>query len=397
LPKKIETFVEVYKIDINHSFRVSSKGKHFKFKIFVVKKEEGKPMEIGLTTFVETTPDPKTGKVISHAQRLREVVEEIVLADEVGLDIYGVGEHHRKDYACSSPAVLLAAAATKTKHIKLSSAVTVLSSDDPVRVYQDFATVDAVSNGRAEIMAGRGSFIESFPLFGYDLQDYDELFEEKLDLLLQIQNEEIINWSGKHRPAIHNRGVYPRPEGEIPIWIASGGTPQSAVRAGVLGLPLCLAIIGGSPLQFAPLVKLYYRAAKEAGHDISKLKVATHSHGFVAGTTEEAVEKFFPPTSYAMNVLAKERGWGPYTQATFDHARSLEGALYCGDVKTVAEKIIFLRKNVGITRFMLHCPVGSMPHQDVMRCIELLGKEVAPIVREEVAKWEAEGNGQIKI
>lgn len=356
---------------------------------------EGMRMEIGLTTFVETTPDVRTGKVISHAERLREVVEEIQLADEVGLDVYGVGEHHRKDYACSSPAVLLAAAATKTKNIKLTSAVTVLSSDDPVRVYQQFATLDAISNGRAEIMAGRGSFIESFPLFGYDLQDYDELFEEKLDLLLQIQKQEIIHWNGKHRPSINGRGVYPRPENEVPIWIASGGTPQSVARAGALGLPLCLAIIGGSPLQFAPLVKLYYRAAKEAGHDISKLKVASHSHGFVAETTEEAVEKFFPPTQYAMNVLGRERGWGPYTQATFDYARSLEGALYCGDVKTVADKIIFLRKNVGITRFMLHCPVGSMAHEDVMRCIELLGKEVAPIVREEVAKWEAEGNGQI--
>lgn len=350
-------------------------------------------MEIGLTTFVETTPDVETGQVISHAERIREVVEEIVLADQVGLDVFGVGEHHRKDYACSAPAVLLAAAASQTKRIRLTSAVSVLSSDDPVRVFQEFSTVDAISNGRAEIMAGRGSFIESFPLFGYDLKDYDELFDEKLDLLLKIRDSEIINWSGKHRASIPNRGVYPRPvQDQLPVWIASGGTPQSVVRAGVLGLPLCLAIIGGSPLQFAPLVKLYYRAAKEAGHDTSKLTVASHSHGFVADTTDTANEKFFPPTQRAMNVLGRERGWGQYTRETFDHARSLEGALYVGDVKTVAEKIIFLRKNVGITRFMLHCPVGSMPHEDVMKAIELLGKEVAPIVREEIAKWEADGN-----
>ncbi len=350
-------------------------------------------MELGLTTFVETTPDVNTGEVKSHAERLREVLEEIILADEVGLDIFGVGEHHRKDYACSTPAVLLAAAAARTKNIRLSSAVTVLSSDDPVRVFQEFSTVDAISNGRAEIMAGRGSFIESFPLFGYDLKDYDELFDEKLDLLLKIRENEIVNWEGKHRPSIHNRGVYPRPvQDPLPVWIASGGTPQSVVRAGALGLPLALAIIGGSPLQFAPLVNLYYKAAQQAGHDKSKLTVATHSHGFIADTTEIAIDKFFPPTQYAMSKIGRERGWGDYTRATFDHARSLEGALYVGDVKTVAEKIIFLRKNVGVTRFMLHCPVGSMPHEDVMRAIELLGKEVAPIVREEVAKWELENS-----
>lgn len=348
-------------------------------------------MELGITTFVETTPTVRTGKVITHAERLREIVEEIELADSVGLDVYGVGEHHRKDFACSTPAVLLAAAASRTKHIRLTSAVTVLSSDDPVRVFQEFSTVDAISNGRAEIMAGRGSFIESFPLFGYNLNDYDELFDEKLDLLLNIRENEIVNWEGKHRPSIHNRGVYPRPvQNPLPVWIASGGTPKSVVKAGTLGLPLCLAIIGGSPLQFSPLVKLYYRAAKKAGHDLSKLQVASHSHGFVAETTEEAVDKFFPPTQYVMNVLARERGWAPYTRETFDYARTLEGALYVGDVKTVAEKIIFLRKNVGITRFMLHCPLGSMPHEDVMKSIELFGKEVAPIVREEVEKWEKE-------
>ena len=349
-------------------------------------------MEIGLTTFVETTPDVETGKVLSHAERIREVVEEIVLADEVGLDVYGVGEHHRRDYAASSPAVVLAAAASRTKRIRLTSAVTVLSSDDPVRVFQQFSTLDAISNGRAEIMAGRGSFIESFPLFGYDLDDYNELFDEKLDLLLKIQQSEKVTWSGKHRPPIQNRGIYPIPvQDPLPVWIASGGTPQSVVRAGMLGLPLVLAIIGGSPRQFARLVQLYKRAAQEAGHDVSKLPVASHSHGFIAESTDLAAEKFFPSTQQAMNVLGRERGWGQYTRETFDSARSLEGALYVGDAETVAKKIIHLRKTVGITRFMLHVPVGSMPHDDVMKAIELLGKEVAPMVREEIARWEAEG------
>lgn len=348
-------------------------------------------MEIGVTTFVETTPDMATGKTLTHAERIREVVEEIELADQVGLDVFGVGEHHRKDYAASNPATILAAGAALTKNIRLTSAVTVLSSDDPVRVFQQFATLDAISNGRAEIMVGRGSFIESFPLFGYDLKDYDELFIEKLDLLLKIRDEEVITWSGKFRPAIRNQGVYPRPvQNPLPIWIASGGTPESVARAGALGLPLVLAIIGGSPLHFKPLVDLYKRMAAKHGHDPEKLVVASHSHGFVAETTEIASEKFFPSTQYAMNVLAKERGWPPYTRKTYDEMRKLEGALYVGDPQTVAEKIIFLRKNVGITRFFLHVPVGSMPHEDVMRAIELLGKEVAPIVREEVSRWEKE-------
>ncbi|WP_428911504.1 LLM class flavin-dependent oxidoreductase [Niallia sp. Krafla_26] len=347
-------------------------------------------MELGISTFVETTPDVNTGKVISHAERIREVVEEIVLADEVGLDVFGVGEHHRVDYACSSPAVLLSAAAAQTKNIRLTSAVTVLSSDDPVRVFQDFATVDAISNGRAEIMAGRGSFIESFPLFGYDLKDYDELFNEKLDLLLEICRSEIVNWSGRHRPSIQNRGIYPRPvQDPLPVWIASGGTPESTARAGHLGLPLVLAIIGGSPLHFEPLVRLYQRTASRAGHDVTKLSVASHSHGFVAESDEIAADQFFPSTQYAMSKLGQERGWGPYTRSTFDSARRLEGALYVGSPKTVAEKIIYLRKNVGITRFMLHCPVGTMPHENVMKSIELFGKEVAPMVREEVEKWES--------
>ena len=279
----------------------------------------------------------------------------------------------------------------RQKSIKLTSAVSVLSSDDPVRLYQQFATVDAISNGRAEIMAGRGSFIESFPLFGYDLQDYDALFDEKLDLLLKINESEKVTWNGQHRASIADLGVYPRPDQDrLPIWIASGGTPQSAVRAGILGLPLVLAIIGGSPLQFERIVDLYKQAATQAGHDVSKLKVASHSHGFVGETTAEAKDKFFPSTAQAMNVLGRERGWGPYTRNTFEAASSLEGALYVGDAETVAEKIIFLRKNVGVERFMLHVPVGSMPHDEVLRAIELLGTEVAPIVKAEIERWEAE-------
>ncbi|MGM1022396.1 MAG: LLM class flavin-dependent oxidoreductase [Bacillota bacterium] len=348
-------------------------------------------MEIGISTFVETTPDTQTGEVISHAQRIREVVEEIVLADRVGLDVYGVGEHHRKDYAASAPAVILAAAASQTQRIRLTSAVTVLSSDDPVRVFQDFATLDSISNGRAEIMAGRGSFIESFPLFGYDLDNYDELFDEKLELLLKIRDSEKVTWKGGHRPAINNLGVYPRPvQNPLPVWIGSGGNQESVVRAGLLGLPLVLAIIGGSPVQFAPLVELYKKAAAHAGHDASILPVASHSHGFIAENTELAANKFFPSTQQSMNVLGRERGWGPYTRSSFDAARSFEGALYVGDPNTVAKKIIHLRKQVGITRFLLHVPVGTMPHDDVMRAIELLGTEVAPRVREEISKWESE-------
>lgn len=251
-------------------------------------------MQIGVSTFVETSPDVQTGEVMSHAQRLREVVEEIVLADQVGLDVFGVGEHHRKDYAASSPAVVLAAAASQTKRIRLTSAVTVLSSADPVRVFQDFATLDGISNGRAEIMAGRGSFIESFPLFGYDLNDYDELFNEKLELLLKIRESEKVTWRGGHRPAIHDLGVYPRPvQDPLPVWIGSGGTTDSIVRAGLLGLPLVLAIIGGRPLQFAQLVDLYKRAAVHAGHDPSRLPVASHSHGFIADDNQAAADKFF--------------------------------------------------------------------------------------------------------
>lgn len=344
-------------------------------------------IEIGISTFLEADPDPVTGKTITHAERIQRAVEEIVLADQVGLDVYGIGEHHRIDYASSAPEVILAAAAAQTKHIRLTSAVTVLSSDDPVRVYQAFSTLDAISRGRAEIMAGRGSFIEAFPLFGYDLNDYNELFDEKLELLLKICASEKISWPGGHRPAIDNLGIYPRAvQDPLPVWIASGGTPQSVARAGVLGLPIVLAIIGGQPERFAPLVQLYKDAATKAGHDPQKLPVATHSHGFIADTPERAAEIFFPPHQAQFNKLGRERGWPHYDYAAFEQARSLQGALYVGDPEYVAEKIVLLRKNLGVTRFMLHCDFGSISHQDTLRSIELLGTKVAPLVRQEIAR-----------
>ncbi|ETT47416.1 MULTISPECIES: Atu2307/SP_0267 family LLM class monooxygenase [unclassified Paenibacillus] len=345
-------------------------------------------MELGISTFVETTPDVNTGVTLSHAERLREVVEEIVLADQVGLDVYGVGEHHRPDFAASSPAVLMAAAVPLTTRIRLTSAVMILSSADPVRVFQDFATLDGISGGRAEIMVGRGSFTESFPLFGYDLKDYEELFDEKLDLLLKLREPGKVSWSGKHRPAITNLEIYPRPEqNPLPVWIASAGTPESAVRAGTLGLPFALAIIGNvNPSDYAMHVRLYKEAAAKAGHDVSKLPIASHSHGYVAETDELAVEGFFPSTHARTNVRAVEKGLPSYQRTDYDDARSFDGALYVGDPDTVARKIIHLYEHVGITRFLLHVPHGSMPHAQVMQAIRLFGTEVAPRVREGIKR-----------
>ncbi|NIK71937.1 Atu2307/SP_0267 family LLM class monooxygenase [Paenibacillus sp. BK720] len=351
-------------------------------------------MEIGVDTFVETTPDVVTGETISHAERLRQVVEEIVLADKVGLDVFGVGEHHRKEFGDSATAVILAAAAPMTKNIRLTSSVTVLSAADPVRLFQQFATLDGISNGRAEIIAGRGSMVDAFPLFGYNLNDYDALFEEKLELLLKLRESEKVTWKGGFRPAFKDLGIYPRPvQSKLPVWLGSGGNAGSVIRAGQLGLPLVLAIIGGSPLNFAPLVPLYKKAAERAGHDVSKLQIAVHSLGYVAESNSLAVDQYFPPTQASFNYFAKERGWTPYTRAQFDVSRSLEGALYLGDPETVANKILFMRKHLGFSRFFMHLPVGTMPHEEVMKAIELLGTVVAPRVREEVAKLETEGTG----
>ncbi|MEA2481018.1 MAG: hypothetical protein QOJ07_2940 [Thermoleophilaceae bacterium] len=342
-------------------------------------------MEIGIYTFAELAAGQ--GGTLDPARRLRNLIEEIELADQVGLDVFGVGEHHRPDFAVSSPAVVLAAAAERTERIRLTSAVTVLSSDDPVRVFQDFATLDGLSGGRAEIMAGRGSFIESFPLFGYDLDDYDELFAEKLDLLLALRASERVTWTGRHRPSIDDIGVYPRPvQDPLPVWIAVGGTPQSVVRAASLGLPLALAIIGGRPERFVPLVDLYRRAAEESGHDPAKLPVSINSHAFVAATSQQAGDGYFPSYSGMMNRIGRERGWPPMSRAQFDEGRSPRGALVVGSPEEVAEKVLFQHELFGHQRFMAQISVGAMPHAEVMRAIELMGTEVAPLVRAEVER-----------
>ncbi|HEY0584311.1 MAG TPA: LLM class flavin-dependent oxidoreductase [Chloroflexota bacterium] len=343
-------------------------------------------MQLGLYTFAEVSADPRTGDAISPAQRLRNLIEEIELADQVGLDVFGVGEHHRPDFAVSAPTVVLGAAAERTKRIRLSSAVTVLSSDDPVRVFQQFATVDLLSQGRAEIMAGRGSFIESFPLFGYDLNDYDELFGEKLELLLKLRESTRVTWSGKHRPALDGLAVYPRPyQEELPIWVAVGGNPGSAVRAGTLGLPMAVAIIGGTPERFTGLVDLYREAGHRAGHDPSRLKVSINSHTFVADTSQQAAEQFFPSYAAMMNRIGRERGWSGLGRADFDALRSPRGALLVGSPEEVTDKILFEHELFGHDRFLAQLSVGAMPHEQILHAIELLGARVAPAVRKALA------------
>src|SRR4051794_17699974 len=345
-------------------------------------------MELGIYTFAELTPDATTGATISAHQRLRDLVEEIELADQVGLDVFGVGEHHRPDFAVSAPAIVLAAAAERTKEIRLTSAVSVISSDDPVRVFQDFATLDLLSGGRAEIMAGRGSFIESFPLFGYDLEHYDELFAEKLQLLLDLRASEHVTWSGTHRAAIDGLGVYPRPlQDEIPIWIAVGGNPPSVIRAGVLGLPMALAIIGGEPARFAPLADLHRRAAEEAGH--GRLPLSINSHGYVAETSQQAREEAFPPFAAMMNKIGRERGWPPMSRPQFDASTTMRGANFVGSPQEVVEKILFQHEIFDHDRFLVQFSVGTLPHDKVMRSIELFGTEVAPVVRKELERRAA--------
>lgn len=343
-------------------------------------------MEVGIYTFAETPVDPNTGRQLGAGQRIRDLLEEIELADQVGLDVFGVGEHHRADYAVSAPAIVLAAAAARTKRIRLTSAVTVLSSDDPVRVFQQFAMIDQISGGRAEIMAGRGSFIESFPLFGYDLADYDELFSEKLELLLKLREHERVTWSGKHRAPIDDRPVYPRPaQDPLPVWVAVGGTPHSVIRAATLGLPMALAIIGGAPERFKPMVDLYREAAERAGHDPSKLPVSINSHGFIAYDAREAAEAAFPPMAETMSRIGRERGWPPYTRRQFDAECTLRGALFVGSPQEIIDKILFQYELFRHQRFLIQLTVGPMPHAQVMRAIELLGTEVAPVVRREIA------------
>lgn len=337
-------------------------------------------MQIGVDSFVATAKSGPTGDVT----RVQELLEEIVLADQVGLDVFGVGEHHRADYVSSAPAVLLAAAAARTKRIRLASAVTVLSSDDPVRVFQQFATLDLISQGRAEIIVGRGSFIESYPLFGLDLEDYDELAAEKLDLLLKVRAETSVRWSGKHRPALTGQGVYPRPfQTPLPVFIGVGGTPQSVERAATLGLPLIVAIIGGSPRQFRPLVDLYRETWRKAGHPADRLFVGIHNIGFLADTTEQARETFWPAYRDAFGKIGRERGWAPPTRPQFDAQCGPLGALLVGDAEQAAEKILEENKALGgIDRLTVLIDNRVLTHAQIMRAIELLGTKVAPLVRQ---------------
>jgi probable LLM family oxidoreductase len=323
---------------------------------------------------------------------MRNLIEEAQLADELGLDLFAVGEHHRSDYLVSSPATALAAIAAVTKRIHLSSAVTVLSSDDPVRVFQQFAHVDLISGGRAEIMAGRGSFIESFPLFGYDLDDYDELFAEKLELLLAIRDSNPVTWSGRHRAPLTEAGIYPRPvQDPLPIWVAVGGTPQSVVRAGTLGLPLTLAIIGGQPARFKPLVDLYRQAFEAAGHDPEQAKVAINTHAFVGATSDQADAAFAAPYLGVMNRIGRERGWPPSGRAEYEALRSPRGALAVGSPEQVAEKILYEHELFGNERYVGQMSLGAVRHQDVLRSIELFASEVAPLVRAGLAADEPVG------
>ncbi|HWF34074.1 MAG TPA: LLM class flavin-dependent oxidoreductase [Solirubrobacteraceae bacterium] len=340
-------------------------------------------MELGLATFADLSGS------VSPEQRMRDLLEEVELADQLGLDVFAIGEHHRPDFLVSSPAVVLGAAAVRTERIRLSSAVTVLSSDDPVRIFQQFAEVDLLSGGRAEIMAGRGSFIESFPLFGYDLDDYDELYAEKLELLLKIRDHERVTWSGRHRAPLKDAVIWPRPvQDRLPIWVAVGGTPQSVVRAATLGLPLTIAIIGGEPARFQPLVELYREAARRSGHNPADLPIAINTHAFLAETSEQADSAFAAPYLAMMNRIGRERGWPPSGREAYEALRSPRGALAVGSPEQVAEKLLYEHELFGHQRYVAQMSVGAVAHRDVLRSMELFGTQVAPLVREEVARRE---------
>jgi len=341
-------------------------------------------MELGISTFGEVTPDHLAGKAVNAHERAQQLLEEVKLADEVGLDVFAFGEHHRPDFIISAPEIFMAAAAAITKNIRLSSSVTVLSSADPVRTFQNFATVDLISNGRAEMIAGRGSFIESFPLFGFDLDDYDALFTEKLEMFLEINKHEILNWKGKFRAPVTNQGIYPRPYQEsIPVWIGVGGTPASAKRAGSLNLPMIIAILGSAPKHFVPFVELYRESAAKAGHDISKLQLAISSQFFVAENTAQAADEFYPSYEALMNRVGKDRGWSPMNRESFEYLRK-DGPLVVGDVQYVVDKILKQHELFQNTRFVAQLVTGHTAHADVLKSIELYGTKVAPIVRREL-------------
>lgn len=344
-------------------------------------------MEFGISTFGEVIPDNSAGNAVNAYKRAQELIAEGKLADEIGLDVYALGEHHRPDYMVSAPEVMLAAVAAVTKNIKLTSAVTVLSSADPVRTFQNFATLDLISGGRAEIMAGRGSFIESFPLFGYDLNDYDDLFEEKLDMLLQINEQEKLTWKGKLRAPINNKGVYPRPyQNKLPIWIAVGGTPASVVRAGKLNLPLTIAILGGDPAQFVPLVNLYRRSAQEAGHDVNKLQLSINQHMYLADDDQQASDEFWPIYSAVMNRIGKERGWSPMSREQFEYMRSPQGSLLVGSPERIIEKLVYGYGIFKNTRFLSQTISGNIDPAKLLHSIELFGTKVAPEVRRRIGQ-----------
>lgn len=338
-------------------------------------------LEIGIGMFGDLTFDQESQKFQSTSQKLNEIVEQVRLADELGIDVFAIGEHHRQDYSVSSPEVILAALSTVTKRIKLASGVTVLSSSDPVKVYQDFATVDLLSGGRAEIIAGRGSFIESYPLFGYDLKDYESLFEEKLDLLLKINTTEKLTWSGKHRASLVNQTVYPRAQRPIPVWIAVGGTPESVYRAARLGLPLIVAIIGGQPRQFRPLIEFYKEEYLKHGHNPDEMQVGVHSHTFVTDSDDQLIQKYFPYYAGQMDRVGRSRGWAPYSIQQFLGGLTKDGALYMGEANLVAEKIIETIEMFGLTRYVAHMDVGGPPQKDMMKNIELFGTKVLPQIR----------------
>ena len=339
-------------------------------------------MEFGLSSFGDLNPTRESDRLIDPASRIRDLLEEIRIADEAGIDVFGLGEHHRPDYAISAPEIVLAAAATRTSRIRLSSAVTVVSSADPVRVYQDFATLDLLSGGRAEIWAGRGSFIESFPLFGQDLDDYDDLYAEKLDLLLNIRDHEIVTWSGRHRPAIDGRGVYPRAiQQPLPVWLASGGTPASAQRGGALGLPMILAIIGGHWRRFRSIVDIHRHAAKTHDHALEATPVAINSLGYIAKDSQTALDAYYPAYTAAMRRVARERGWGEMTRASYDAQVTPEGALYVGSPRQIIEKILHSHEVFGHDRFVLQLGTGTIPHREMLQAIELYGTVVIPPVR----------------
>ena len=340
-------------------------------------------MQIGIDSFIATLADPVTGALVDPVVRLRNLLEEVELADQVGLDVFGIGEHHREEFLDSAPVVILAAAAARTKRIRLASAVTVLSAADPVRVFQEFATLDLISQGRADIVAGRGSFTEAYPLFGLDLRDYDSLFSEKLDLLLEIRKNLHVHWSGIHRPPLTGQAVYPRPlQDPLPVWIGVGGTPASFARAGALGLPLMIAIIGGEPHRFRPLVDLYREAGARAGHSSESLRVGIHALGYVADTDSQAADDFYPGYARMFTEIGKERGWPPTRRAHFDALLGPTGALIIGDAKTVAAKILHFNEVLGgISRLNMQMSPGTLPHAKALHAIELLGKKVAPRVR----------------